>query len=490
MNDDHDLGLLISSHVPIIAITTHEERRAVELIESLKSRIGLPVFQWTITEGLLRLESGYTPQRINSQPEDVLRHVKASSQPGIYVFLDFHPYLEMPVNMRLIKDIAIDYEERRQTLVFVSHDVRLPAEIRIFAAEFELSLPDKKALQKIVNDVVNKWSQTNAGKRVKADPDAFKRLVTNLAGLTGAEVQRLAHKAVFDDGVISARDLPKLMQAKYQLLNKEGVLHYEFKTEKFSNVGGLERLKRWLNNRKEAFLDTQSSLDVPKGILLLGVQGCGKSLAAKAVAGLWGVPLLRLDFGTLFNKFYGETERNLRESLRMAQVMAPCVLWVDEIEKGIGGSDNDSGTSQRVLGTLLTWMAENSAAVFVVATANDIEMLPPELVRKGRLDEIFFVDLPDITTRELIFDIHLRRRGFDADHLDLNKLAQHAEGFSGAEIEQAVVAAHYAAHAQQKEVNGDILLQELQHTRPLSVVMKEHIDYLREWAGERTVPAH
>ena len=212
-------------------------------------------------------------------------------------------------------------------------------------------------------------------------------------------------------------------------------------------------------------------------------------MAAKAVAGLWGVPLLRLDFGALFNKFYGETERNLRESLSAAEAMAPCVLWVDEIEKGVGGSDIDSGTSQRVLGTLLTWMAENSGAVFVVATANDIEALPPELIRKGRLDEIFFVDLPNAETRIRIFEIHLHRRGFGTTHLDLARLAQQSEGFSGAEIEQAVVAAHYTAHAQQGEVNQEILLQEITQTRPLSVVMKERIDYLREWAHERTVPA-
>lgn len=489
-NDNHDLALLIRSRIPIIAITSHEEHRAVALIQSLQPEAGLPVFRWSVTEGLLRLESGYKPQRINTQPEDVLRHIKASSQPGIYVFLDFHPYLETPINVRLIKDIALKHEEQRQTLVFISHDLELPSEIMVFAAEFTLSLPDKSALRKIVGEVANKWSLSNPGKRVKANPDTFERLVSNLAGLTSAEVRRLAHKAIFDDGVISDRDLPKLMQAKYDLLNKDGVLHYEFETEKFSNVGGLERLKRWLGYRRKAFLDENNKLDVPKGILLLGVQGCGKSLAAKAVAGLWSVPLLRLDFGALFNKFYGETERNLRQSLKVAQSMAPCVLWADEIEKGVGGIDNDSGTSQRVLGTLLTWMAENSAAVFVVATANDIEILPPELIRKGRLDEIFFVDLPDAATRELIFDIHLGKRGLDSKLLNLNVLAQHSAGFSGAEIEQAVVAAHYTAHAKNAEVNEDILLQELKHTRPLSVVMKEQIDYLREWANDRTVPAH
>ena len=489
MNDSHDLELLIGSHVPIIVVRTREEQRALSLIESLRHRIGLPVFRWTITEGLLRLEPGYSPQRMNSQPEEVLGHVKSSTQPGIYVLLDFHPYLEEPVHVRLIKDIAIRYEEQRKTLVFISHELALPAELSVFSAEFKLRLPGKRKLLNVVKEVADKWAQGNTGKRVAVDRAALERLVNNLTGLTTAEVRRLAHKAIYDDGAINETDLPGLMRAKYDLLNKDGVLHYEFETDQFSNVGGLEKLKRWLDHRKGPFLDRSSPLDIPKGILLLGVQGCGKSLAAKAVADVWGVPLLRLDFGALFNKYHGESERNLRESLRAAEVMAPCVLWVDEIEKGVGGNDLDSGTSQRVLGTLLTWMAENKRAVFVVATANDIEALPPELIRKGRLDEIFFVDLPDAETRASIFGIHLRKRSFDPARLDLDKLAASSEGFSGAEIEQAVVAAHYTAYARRAGVSEDILLQEIRQTRPLSVVMREKIDHLRQWAQGRTVPA-
>jgi SpoVK/Ycf46/Vps4 family AAA+-type ATPase len=489
MNDSHDLALLIRSHIPIIAIRTREERRAVALIGSLKNRAALPVFQWTITEGLLRLEPGYKPQRMNSQPEEVLGHVKSSPQSGIYVLLDFHPYLESPVNIRLIKDIAISYEQQRKTLVFISHDLSLPAELTAYSAEFELRLPDKRALLKVVKEVADKWAKDNAGRRVSIDPKAIERLVNNLTGLTTAEVRRLAHKAVYDDGAINEQDVPRVMRAKYEMLNKGGVLHYEFDTERFSSVGGLEKLKRWLDRRRAPFLDSTSPLDVPKGILLLGVQGCGKSLAARAVAGVWGVPLLRLDFGALFNKYHGETERNLRESLSAAQAMAPCVLWADEIEKGVGGTDLDGGTSQRVLGTLLTWMAEKTGAVFVVATANDIEMLPPELIRKGRLDEIFFVDLPDAETRARIFEIHLSKRRVDPARIDLQKLAAGCDGFSGAEIEQAVVAAHYTAHAQRDGISEDILMQEIRQTRPLSVVMREKIDYLRDWARERTVPA-
>ena len=239
---------------------------------------------------------------------------------------------------------------------------------------------------------------------------------------------------------------------------------------------------------REAFLAAEAA-DLPRGVLLVGVQGGGKSLAAKAVAGLWGLPLLRLDFACLYNKFFGETERNLREALKLAEQMAPCVLWIDEIEKGLASGDHDGGVSQRVLGTLLTWMAERKAPVFMVATANVISRLPPELVRKGRFDELFFVDLPDAEVRADIFRIHLARRELDVAGFDLSQLAAACDGFSGAEIEQAVVSALYAAQAQQQTVNQALLLQSIQSTAPLSVVMAEDLAALRAWADGRTVNA-
>jgi SpoVK/Ycf46/Vps4 family AAA+-type ATPase len=279
------------------------------------------------------------------------------------------------------------------------------------------------------------------------------------------------------------------MQAKYELLNDGGILHYEYDTASFSDVGGLNNLKRWLSLRKPAFLNdgSASHLDTPKGILLIGVQGCGKSLAAKATAGIFGLPLLRLDFATLYNKYHGETEKNLRDSLRTADVMAPCVLWIDEIEKGLAGRGGETGTTQRVLGSFLTWMAEKTSQVFVVATANDISTLPPELVRKGRFDELFFVDLPSAEIREQIFDIHLRIREQNPDLLDLPAIASAAEGHSGAEIEQVIVSALYAAHAQNSNLQSEHLLEELERTKPLSVVMSEKVTQLRRWASGRTV---
>ena len=282
------------------------------------------------------------------------------------------------------------------------------------------------------------------------------------------------------------------MEAKYKLVAKDSILSFDYDTVNFSNVGGFHALKDWLNKRKHFFLNADGDVqfDIPKGIMLLGVQGCGKSLAAKAVAGVWGIPLMRLDFGAIYDKYIGNTEKNIREALQSAESLSPCVLWVDEIEKGINSGDADSGTSGRVLGTLLTWMAENKSRVFVVATANDIQSLPPELVRKGRMDEIFFVDLPDVDSRKEILSLHIEKRDIRFDKINLDQGAVAAEGFSGAELEQVVVSARYASHADGEQLNTEKILEEIRQTKPLSVVMDKHIGQLREWARDRTVSAN
>ncbi len=336
----------------------------------------------------------------------------------------------------------------------------------------------------------DKRSTSNQNKRVKTDNTTLQQLVKNLQGVSYSEVRRLARGAIVDDGAITSDDIPSVNKAKFDLMDMDGVLSFEYDTTKFSDVGGLNNLKRWLSERKPAFNgEGEHSLQAPKGIMLLGVQGGGKSLAAKAVSGVWGVPLLRLDFGTLYNKFFGETERNLREALKLAELMSPCVLWIDEIEKGLGQDSNDQGISKRILGTLLTWMAENTHPVFIVATANNVSALPPELIRKGRIDEVFFVDLPDKTVRQEIFEIHLSKRALDSKQFNIHTLATLSEGFSGAEIEQAIVAARYAAQAQEIEVNETHILNEITSTQPLSVLMSEKLNELRTWANDRTVKA-
>jgi SpoVK/Ycf46/Vps4 family AAA+-type ATPase len=342
-----------------------------------------------------------------------------------------------------------------------------------------------------VQNLAIQYQQQNPGKKVAVDHKAFDMLVQNLQGLAQTDARRLAHNVIFHDGAITHSDIPEITKAKYQLLGQDSALSFEYDTSKFSDVGGMSKLKAWLQQRQAAFTtrDSIPGLDPPKGILLLGVQGCGKSLAAKAVAGLWGLPLLRLDFGTLFDKYYGETERNLREALKTAEVMAPCVLWIDELEKSIAPGDVDSGPSRRVLATLLTWMSEKNSQIFLVATANDIKQLPPELVRKGRFDEIFFVDLPRPDVRKTILSIHLNNRKQDLATFNLDKLAEVSEGFSGAELEQAVVSALYASHAAGEKLSDVHILEEISKTRPLSVVMAERIGELRSWARDRTVPS-
>jgi SpoVK/Ycf46/Vps4 family AAA+-type ATPase len=327
-------------------------------------------------------------------------------------------------------------------------------------------------------------------KAVQVDPKALDLLVKNLSGLTRADAERLARNAVFQDGAITTSDVPEVAKAKYSLLNRGGVLSFEHNSTRSSDLAGFRNVKLWLQQRRAAFSgERPKNLDAPKGMLLIGVQGCGKSLAAKAAASVFGVPLLRLDFGALYNKYHGETERNLRESLHTAEIMSPCVLWLDEIEKGLATGHDESGTARRVLGALLTWMAERTADVFLVATANDVDELPPELVRKGRFDEIFFVDLPSPAARAEVLRIHLTKRGLDIKALDLPQLVTVTDAFSGAEIEQGIVATLYAAHASGHEPEFPHFIAEFRKTRPLSVVMAERVAALRAWAEDRTVSA-
>jgi SpoVK/Ycf46/Vps4 family AAA+-type ATPase len=489
-----ELQALLASRIPLVIIETHDEPRALEILASLALRPAnaayTPVFQWTVTEGLRRLDIDLGgAQKHNAEPTDVLKSIRATDKAGIYVLLDFHPFLADPVHVRLLKDIFHGYQRTARTVVLISHQLTLPRELEHFAARFQLAFPTRVERQAIVEKVAQEWARSHAGSKVRTDRKALELLIENLSGLCSGDTERLARTAIFDDGALQLNDLPGVMQAKYALLNRSGVLTFEYDTAKFADLGGMAALKGWLRHRRAAFDGSAPNLDCPKGVMLLGVQGCGKSVAARAAAGIFGVPLLRLDFASLHDKYLGESERNLRETLAAADVMSPCVLWIDEIEKGIATGDGDSGTSRRVLGTFLTWLAEKKSRVFIVATANDISALPPELIRKGRFDEIFFVDLPAAAVRAEILQIHARKRGVALTHPQIEQLAAASEGFSGAEIEQAVVAALYGAHAGGAAIAADHVLHEIRATRPLSVVMAEKIADLRAWAAERTVRA-
>ncbi len=493
MNGLNDLKVLVKSKTPIVFIETHDETQVLNLFTQLVIESPSPLYKWAVTEGLQRIDvQDMRPQAFNKEPLEALRHIRSGSKSGIYLFMDFHPYLEDPFNIRTIKEIALQYDDNPNTLVFVSHNLKIPAELEKFVAHFELRLPRNKELKNIIIQEAIRWQGKNANKHVIQDNEIVELLARNLTGLPEQDVRRLARQAIAEDGALTTSDMPEIMAAKYRLLSRDNGLSFEYDTAKFSDVAGMKKLKKWLGHRKEIFIadSPPKGLDRPKGVLLIGVQGSGKSLTAKAIAGVWGLPLLRLDMGSLFNKFIGETEKNLRDAIKTAETMAPCVLWIDEIEKGISSGDDTTGTSDRVLGTILTWMAERSHPVFLAITANNIEALPPELIRKGRLDEIFFVDLPDRETRQEIFRIHLNKRDVPVDTFDLDRLAQISKGFSGAEIEQAVVSALYAAHAEGSPLKQIQVLEELLSTKPLSVVMAEKVEQLRNWASTRTVSAN
>ena len=491
-SDFEQLKGLLASKVAIVLIESHEEAKVLEMFERFCRLNEQPLWKWSVTEGLRRtigVEAAYNTLRI----EDALRHIDKSPANGIFVFLDAHKFVEDPVVLRQIRDIVGRNEWTHRMLVFLSPRMTVPEELSRLTARFHPSLPDAKRVGEILSEEARRYREST-GEQVKATREALNVLVQHLGGLTEEDVRRLARMAIRDDGAITAADIAAILKAKHEMLGAGAALALEAGVPDIDQLGGLASLKRWLKVRREIFMNPSagSPLPAPKGMLLLGVQGAGKSLAAKCVAGAWQLPLFRMDFGALYQKFHGETERNIREALAVADAMSPCVLWMDEIEKGIAadaGSEADGGVSRRVLGTLLTWMNERASRVFLVATANDISRLPPELLRKGRFDEIFFVDLPQAGAREEILRIHLRRNKQDPAAFDLARLAAAADGFSGAEIEQAIVAALYEAHAEKKPLGTEAVALEVKRTRPLSVVMAEKVAELRAWARERAVPA-
>jgi SpoVK/Ycf46/Vps4 family AAA+-type ATPase len=483
---------LARSRFPILIVDTPEELRFLRLIEQVCNLENQPLFIWSVVNGIRR-GNRTDPVAGTCDFVDALKHLFKSSQNGVYALLDAHPFLESPVNQRLIREIALDYNRTARTLVFVGSEVKLPADLQRMSATFHLSLPDAAEIRKVVKEEATYWSNNNDGQKPTGEQMALEMLCQQLVGLTRDDARRLVRQCMEDDGAIDMDDVARVMRHKHESLASGGVLTLVTDIASLAEVGGQANLKKWLQRRRSAFAGEAgaAALDPPKGVLLLGVQGGGKSLCARAVAGSWAAPLLRLDIGALYNKFHGETERNLRSALETAEAMAPSILWLDEIEKALstGSSDADGGVSRRVLGTLLTWMNERRHRVFIVATANDISQLPPELMRKGRFDEIFFIDLPSAPVRAEILRIHLAKRGLAPKDFDLPHLAEVTDGFAGAEIEQAIIAATYEAHDAGVAVSTLHIEGEARATRPLSVVRAEDIQGLRAWAEHRTVMA-
>ena len=490
MSELDDLTTLVRATTPLLVIETVDEQRVIECFRHVIAQALRPLWRWTLTDGLRRLDFAQNDGTVAADATATLNAIRSEGEPGIYLMFDFHSLLGYAMSLRQLREIVQRQRSAAHTIVLVGAKVELPTELEALALRVPLSLPDIRELAGILRGEAAGW-QREQGRRIAVDNDAGRTIVRNLLGLSAPDARRIVRKLIYADGALGVGDLPVLMQSKFDLLNRSGLLHYEYATASFADIAGVSRVREWVQRRRTVFLSPEATptLDPPKGVLLLGVQGCGKSLAAKAIAGGFGVPLVRLDFGTLYNKYQGETEKNLREALASTELLAPCVLWIDEIEKGLAGGGDDDGVSRRVLGYLLTWMAERKAKVFTVATANAVQELPPELLRKGRFDEIFFVDLPRESVRAEIFALHLKRRQLDSASFDLVALATASVGFSGAEIEQTIVRALYDAASNGTSLDQAVLINALQQTRPLSVLMREQVDALRTWAQERCVAA-
>jgi hypothetical protein len=488
-----DLELLVKSRYPLIAIQTWEEDRLTNALQYVGARLKLHVYEWTIGSAIRR--RGMVTDTGDNGPQtpvDALRAV-ASLGDGIFHMKDLHRFLGEPPVVRRLLDLAPTLEHDRRSIVVSATHVTLPAELEKRAAFFRLELPTLDELRSAAKRVVDDLRRDHRI-AVELTPAEFEQLIDRLRGMTLFEAEHALTRTILRDSALNRDDLAAIVDMKRELLAKDGLLDYIPVEATLGAVGGFASLKAWLAKRRRAFTPEAKSFGIvpPKGILLCGVQGCGKTLAAKAVAHDWALPLLKMEPGRLYDKFIGESEKNFDKVLALAEGMAPCVLLIDEIEKGfasVSSAESDAGLSRRLFGRLLGWLQDRKAPVFVVATSNAIDQLPPEMIRKGRFDEIFFIDLPTAAERKDIFAIHLGKRERDPARFDLDALAAAADGFSGAEIEQAVVSALYTAFAASSEVTTEILVGELRATRPLSVTRREDIAELRAWAADRAVPA-
>ncbi len=490
----HDVLLLIRSRYGLIRLETPEEERARSLLRHLSDRLDVPLFVWSRVRGLGRADFQNTVYDTES-PEKALEHVVSGTHPAVYHFHGLGADLETNATLvELLREATGALETVDGALVLTGPDTKLPPELERRCATVRLPGPGREDYRELLSGILRDMDE-RGHVEVDLSRDEQDALVNHLSGLTLMEAEKILTKALIEDGRLTARDVEHVVEAKKAIVEQEGLLEYYPAEMHLSGVADLETLKAWLEKRKAVVKAPERAeefgLDFPRGVLLLGVPGCGKSLSAKAVAWEWGLPLLKLDPSNLYHKYVGESERNFKRAMKTAERMAPLVLWIDELEKAFAsGGTEDGGVSQRILGSFLSWMQERKGDVFVVATANDVERLPPAFLRKGRFDEIFFVDLPDRPTRAAIFRIHLESRDRDPAGFDLALLADETEGFSGAEIEEVVVSGLYTAFTSERDLSDEILLEEARSTRPLSVTMAEKVERLREWAAGRTVRAN
>lgn len=493
-----ELNILTRAKYPLLYIVSWEERRIEDILRQVAANRRKQLYLWTLTNGIVHVDAPNTAIDPGTRnPLNALDAISQSQEAAIFVLKDFHTLLtpqagpEHIVTVRKLRDIINQLKESRKTVVILAPVVEYPPELEKDITVLDYSLPTLEELAQSLERVIRSAREIS-GMRLDLTQQNREAILNAARGLTCTEAENVFAKSLV---MHHALDVDVIISEKEQLIRRARALEYFQSVEDFSNVGGMKLLKNWLRKRSRAFSEKarRFGLPEPKGLLLLGVQGAGKSLLAKAVASQWHLPLLRLDLGRVFSELVGSSESNIRGALRLAESVAPCVLWIDEIEKGLGGvassHQSDAGTTARIFASILTWMQEKQSPVFVIATANDVSKLPPEMLRKGRFDEIFFVDLPQVQERREIFAIHLAGRGRDPLEFDLNKLAVHTEGFSGAEIEQVVIAGLYDAFEEDRELTTEDMLHSIKATVPLSQTMEKEITRLRQWGRSHARPA-
>jgi len=488
-----EISILIQAQYPLIYLVTSEEERTERAIAMIAQNKGQQrrVFVWTVTHGIVEYgQSRHITQHNTVSPEAAVQWVIQQKEPGIYIFKDLHPFIDSPATTRWLRDAIASFKAAQKTIVLMSPMQQVPIELEKEVVVIDYPLPDLTEL----NQVLSQQLEKTKGRRTTTE--TREKLLKAALGLTRDEAEKVYRKAQVKAGRLTEAEVDIVLSEKKQLIRRNGILEYIEEDETIDAIGGLEELKRWLKQRSGAFTERarEYGLPQPKGMLILGVPGCGKSLIAKTTSRLWGLPLLRLDMGRVYDgSMVGRSEANLRNALKTAESISPAILFIDELDKSFAGSsgsaDSDGGTSSRIFGSFLTWMQEKTSPVFVMATANRVERLPGEFLRKGRFDEIFFVDLPNKEERQQIFKIHLSKRRRDIDRFDIEQLATICDGFSGAEIEQALIAAMYEAFAQDREFTQLDIIAAIKATLPLSRTMTEQVTALRDWARQRARPA-